>query len=233
VLKGLVKAGLLESLCTEKNLIFKCVLVEAHKSVQNKLAIKPPYQAATPKYEDNAVEIGDVDSEITYPATPKTTQPAIPQYNNNYYIFLFKQFSRFWELYPIKKAEQQAWQVFQELNPSEALIEQILSALQAQINFIQRQQAQGHWVPNWKNPANWLTQLCWKDELTPTAKETTYATYETRHPKHSAYDPLWVICQGANPTEDDSACEDESNVIQFPTRCAGAARTRCNLYSHR
>ena len=217
-LRGLVKAGLLESLCTEKNLIFKCMLVEVYKSVQNKLAIKPPPQTATPINGDSAEEIRVFDNNSIHSATPKTAKAAIPQYNN-YYIFLFKQFSRFWELYPIKKSQQYAWKVFQEINPSDELIEQILSALQAQINFIQQQKAQGLWVPNWKNPANWLAQQCWADELTHYSQDIKNANYETSHTQPTAYDPLWSSCgSGSEDESGKNGADETSNVISFARR---------------
>ncbi|WP_419419452.1 hypothetical protein ACNVED_13190 [Legionella sp. D16C41] len=215
---GLVRAGLIEVQSDGMQLILKCPLASTDYFVQNKAAIKPPQKVATPTNQDNTENIRVFGNKTIYPATPKTIKAAIPQYNN-YYIFLFKQFEKFWELYPVKKSQQQAWQVFQELNPSSTLIEQILLALQAQVNFIQQQKAQGLWVPNWKNPANWLTQQCWADELTQYSQDINNANYETSHTQPTAYDPLWSSCGSGSENESGKNGEDEaSNVISFARR---------------
>ncbi|HHV6060357.1 TPA: hypothetical protein ACULYW_001728 [Legionella pneumophila] len=215
---GLARAGIVEIQSDGMQLILRCLLASKDYFVQNKAAINPPQRAATSINQNNADNIRSFGNKATYSAIPKNEKAAIPQYNN-YYIFLSKQFEKFWELYPVKKSQQQAWQVFQDLNPSTTLIEQILLALQAQVNFIQQQKAQGLWVPNWKNPANWLAQQCWADELTHYSQDIKNANYETSHTQPTAYDPLWSSCgSGSEDESGKNGADETSNVISFARR---------------
>ncbi|CEG62210.1 hypothetical protein [Legionella micdadei] len=209
---GLERAGMIEVQSDGMQLILKCPLASRDFSVQNKAAINPPQKATTNPHDKSFVNKGISEVEHTNADIAEPQKAAIP-HNDNYYIFLFKQFEKFWELYPIKRSQQKAWEIFQQLNPSEDLVKQILAALKSQITFIQKKQARDQWVPNWKNPANWLSQQCWKDELTmELPQEEKHATNQTNYPKQQATDLLWDSCSpGSKGSERSNA-----NVIFFP-----------------
>lgn len=182
-LKSLEKAGLIEIQSLDSKLIFKCLLLDRDNSLQNKLATKSPAQTATKPPENSPVRSRDLEDYSEKAATPKSAKPAIPQYNNNYFLFfLLNAFEEFWEHYPLKAGRENALEVFKKLNPSEALFAEIKAGLQQQIEFYQNQQAAGVWMPAWKYPANWLTQQCWKN--TPISlQEHQHGT----HQQHSGY----------------------------------------------
>ncbi|HHF7373995.1 hypothetical protein [Legionella bozemanae] len=213
-ISGLVRVGIIAIQSEGMQLILKCELATRHYSVQNKAAINPPQKADRNLHEKNFVNAGLSGSEPLKADIAESPKAAIPQSNNNYYfIYLKKRFESFWELYPLKKAQQKAWEVFQTLSPSDALIEEMLTALQAQINFINLLKSQGEWVAPWKYPANWLAQHCWKDELiTPTAKESKHAPHKTNYSQSKTTDALWESCKSGYIDE----YESESNIIFFP-----------------
>jgi hypothetical protein len=210
---GLVRVGIIEVQSEGMQLILKCQLATRAFSVQNKAAINPPQKATTKPHEKNLVDTGFPEVGTSEADIVESSKAAIPLKSNNNYIFLLKHFERFWQLYPVKKSEAKAWQVFQELNPSDALIAQILNALQNQLHFVQRQQSLGRWVPNWKNPANWLAQRCWNDVI-PTEQplqENQHAKNQVSYRKQQTTDSLWALCK-PDSEESDASC---SNVIEF------------------
>lgn len=213
-ISGLVRVGIIDVQSEGMQLILKCVLATRHYSVQNKAAINPPQKADIKPHEKKLVNTGLSESELLKADTAEPPKAAIPQSNNNYYfIYLKKRFESFWELYPLKKAQQKAWEMFQTINPSDSLIEEMFTALQAQINFINLLKSQGEWVAPWKYPANWLAQHCWKDELiTPTAKELKHAPHKKNYPQSKATDAFWESCKSGCIDE----YESESNIIFFP-----------------
>ena len=179
-LKALEKAGLIGIQSLDNQLIFKCLLLERDRSVQNKLATNPPQQAATkPPYINNEKSVS-YDNSTQNADIPKTTKPAIPLNNNNYILFfLLNAFEAFWECYPLKIDKENALEVFKKLNPSQALLDEIMASLQQQIEFYQSQQAAGVWMPAWKYPTNWLAQQCWKN--TPVTNEPQQENRNATH----------------------------------------------------
>jgi hypothetical protein len=164
-LKALEKAGLIEIQSLDKQLIFKCLLLDRDNSAQNKLATNPPYQAATNPPDINNEKSVSYDNSSQNADIPKSPKPAMPLNNNNNIIlfFLLNAFEAFWERYPLKNDKENALEVFKKLNPSQTLLDEIMAGLQRQIEFHQSQQAAGVWLPAWKYPCNWLAQQCWKN----------------------------------------------------------------------
>jgi hypothetical protein len=139
----------------------------------------------------------------------KTAKSVTPLKDNNY-IYLLSQFEKFWSLYPVKKSKQQALEIFKSINPDDALFNQIMQRLNAQIKHRQTMEAQNNWIPPWKYPANWLIQRCWEDELPmEPIQEKRRASHRKNTGSERAKDRFW------NPEafEDDSSTS--SNVIQF------------------
>ncbi|PJE09597.1 MAG: hypothetical protein CK430_11015 [Legionella sp.] len=210
-ISGLVRAGIIEMQSEDMQLILKCQLATRAFSVQNKAAIKPPQKTTTNPHHKSLVDAGYLRVETSNADIEESSKAALPLNSNNY-IFLLKHFEQFWDLYPLKNSEAKAWQIFQELNPSDELIAQIVTALKNQIQFVQRQQSLGHWVPNWKNPANWLAQRCWNDviPIEQNLKEN-HAKNRVNYRNQQAADSLWALCK-PDDEESDTAC---SNVIEF------------------
>lgn len=211
-LSALERVGLISIQSQEMKLILKCDLATKGYFVQNKPVTKPSQQPVTLKLKQCVENKEFSNKNDDKPDIGKLAKAVTPLKDNNNYIFLSKQFECFWFLYPVKKDMQKAWEVFQGLNPSDALCAQIISSLQNQLNFMQQQQARGQWVPNWKNPANWLTQQCWNDELTEEApQEAKHAAYQPNHSNKGNADFFWDLCK------EGAECEtDRSNVIEFP-----------------
>ncbi|KTD65357.1 hypothetical protein [Legionella spiritensis] len=211
---GLARAGLIEVQSDDMQLILKCLFASRHYSVQNKAAINPPQKATINPPEQGLVNTGLSEGEALKAVTPQPVKATIPLNNDNYFIYLNTRFEDFWAIYPLKKARQKAWEVFQTLNPTDELITQILTALKTQIQFTNRQQQQGHWVAPWKYPANWLAQHCWQDELVmDQPKENHHAAHQTNRTKQPASDAFWDACKEGFDEHEEAA---DDNVIAFP-----------------
>ena len=218
-IKQLIQKGLLEVQPAQKQLIFKCLLALRDKSVQNQAATRPPYEAATRPTDDKLDITGVSEISISQATRPKTPQAATPHKDNNYLFFLPEAFSSFWESYPQKQGKQNAWVIFQTLNPDDLLMQKMLDALKAQVASVNERKALGLWVPNWKHPANWLTQHCWEDEIEP-IEEKTHAKRQTPATRKSPADIIWESCKGGADYdfEDELEDEPENNVIAFKKR---------------
>lgn len=91
---------------------------------------------------------------------------------------VMERFVRFWEAYPRKVGKGAAEKAWRKLKPSETLTDDILSAIAAQKKSRQWLRDGGQYIPN---PATWLTQRRWEDDLqerveanTPKALQTSY-----------------------------------------------------------
>lgn len=71
-------------------------------------------------------------------------------------------FSRFWAAYPRKVGKQAAKKSWSRFHPSEELTQAILQAVEAQKQSRQWRENNGQFIPN---PATWLNQGRWEDEL--------------------------------------------------------------------
>ena len=220
---GLEKAGLLHIQSLEWKLIFQCVLATSDISNQNKPAIKQHGKPTSNLPTENSVNTRDSEDFEPETTTAKTTQPATPP-NNNYFIFLYQKFEKFWEKYPLKRSKQKAWKEFQSLQPTETLVNCMLSALDKQVEAHTHQVAYGQWVPDWKFPANWLAQHCWEDEIIiDTTKENINASNQKCNPAKRSIDPFWDSCKdGAEydlsdnkHLDDDSVNANGSNIVNF------------------
>lgn len=179
IIKGFEKAGLIKIRSANMHLILKCFLANSTKFVQNKPVTNPTHKAITSSSVPFAEKQMDYDDSVIKAAIAESSKAATPLRDNNYYIYLLSQFERFWSLYPEKKSKHQAQIAFEQLNPDVILFQQLIQALQTQINHARAMQLRGTLVPPWKYPANWLTQRCWLDE------RSTDALPETPHAAHT------------------------------------------------
>lgn len=205
-LSGLARAGVVNMQSEGLQLILKCPLATLGYFIQNKAAIKPPEEAALVLSNEYQVNKGLSGYNHSKANIDESQKAATPLKEDNYYIYLLSQFEKFWDLYPLKKSQQKAWQQFQALTPDEVLCCKIINALQEQIAFEKKLKSQGLWIASWKYPANWLAQHCWNDELIMEAlKERTHAKHQTDFSKPQPCDSLWDSCKsGLEPEEDNN-----------------------------
>lgn len=203
--KGLEKMGVIHVQSEGKKLLIKCLLATRDYCVQNKGVTKPSQQAVRLNDEKKDLESIDYSIQPSKGVSDKTAKGVTPPVNNIYIYFLWENFEIFWDLYPVKKSKQKAWEIFQTISPSAEEFQTMLHGLEKQCIFYQEQQRNGCWVPAWKYPTNWLLQRCWDDELVQTSKrEGGYGNKQT-------YDAFWESCKEGGY---DEAC-DISNVIQL------------------
>ena len=201
-LKGLERAGIIRIQSFKWKLVVHCVLVVADYSVPNKPDTNQPYQSAIKPHEENSFTTRATASSVKtthQKATGKADIPLMSEKNN---MCVYAQFEKFWLVYPKKMAKQKAWELFQELQPTEALFDHMLSSLQRQVEATQILKSRGQWVPKWKFPANWLAQQCWDDEInTTTHEESNHANDSGRHATQGSVDHFWESCKaGAKPS---------------------------------
>lgn len=72
-------------------------------------------------------------------------------------------FEKFWAVYPKKVGKQAAYRTWSRLKPNAELTQTILKAVEYQRSTDQWQKENGRFIPN---PATWLNQGRWEDEVT-------------------------------------------------------------------
>ena len=219
-LAGLERAGLIRFQSEDKQLILKCPLAIRDYCAQKKAVTNPSQQAVSLENEKVLENTGLSDHQAAKADIGEQAKAVLPHNINDNYLFLYTQFNQFWEVYPNKKSQQKAWEAFQNINPDEALVAHMLRALATQIQHHETLQDAGHWVPNWKYPANWLAQHCWNDELTPvTTLEQKNAKHAAHPTKKAAFDHFSESCGDApfDFEEEPETGTRSSNVVQFRT----------------
>ncbi|WP_392536727.1 hypothetical protein [Legionella sp. 227] len=210
-LSALGRAGLITLQSEGLKLILKCDLATMGYFVQNKVDLNPTQQLDLSKNQQRLINTSLSETGALKPNIDKSPKADTPLKEDNYYIFLLSQFEKFWDLYPLKKSKQKAWEAFQALNPTAELLTQIYSSLQQQIQFYQQQHNQGQWVAAWKFPANWLGQHCWEDDIqSDMCQETNNAVHKTNYQKQPIRDSFWESCKSG--IEEES---DDSNIIEL------------------
>lgn len=210
-LSALGRAGLITPQSEGLKLILRCELATMSYSVQNKLDLNPTQQLDLSKNQQHLINTDLSEIKALKVDIDESIKADTPLKEDNYYIFLLSQFEKFWDLYPLKKSKQKAWEAFQALNLTPELPIQIYSALQQQIQFYQQQHSQGQWVAAWKYPANWLAQHCWEDEIqSDTCQETNNAVHETNYKKQPIRDSFWESCKSGIEEEADDNIIDLS-----------------------
>lgn len=218
IIYALERAGLVEIKSIGKQLILKCLLANSDLSAQNKPDTNPTHQPSTNPNDKNNIKSSSYDKKYQKPSTGQNTKPDTPHNSKDLFIFLQQQFENFWSLYPLKQDRTKAWREFASLKPDAQLVEQILTALQAQINNREEIEFIGEWLPNWKYPATWLARKCWNDELLTlkTQEEQQNEANKARSRKKSATDILTESCKDANFDFDfDEPAEPGGNVLSF------------------
>ncbi|WP_412755259.1 hypothetical protein [Legionella pneumophila] len=213
-IKGLERSGLIAIQSFDKHLILKCLLADISYSVQNKPDTNPTQQADTKPHVKLLVNTGFSEGAEVKANTDEILKADTPLIKENNYIYLLQRFEHFWRMYPEKKSRERAYEIFEQINPNEPLLQTMLQALAQQIKARTEKEAHGEWVPAWKFPANWLSQKCWEDEVKIELTQEKRNEKCGPNTKNRAIDPFW------NPETGDTAstCEDEyepSNVINL------------------
>ena len=205
VIKSLEKAGLIAIQSAEKHLILKCLLAKWDNFVQNKPDTNPTQQTDTENHSENTASSRDYNKNLLKPDIDKTVKADTPHNSEKDLVCLGKIFETFWESYPQPADKQKSWQAFVQVNPDEVLFAQMMQALKQQISHYEKLKKQGQWVPNWKYPANWLTQQSWNQVITSTAiKESVHEKNQRSNPAKNTFDLFWASCeQGATLSFDD------------------------------
>jgi hypothetical protein len=92
-------------------------------------------------------------------------------------------FDQFWQAYPKKRSKGDARRAWQKLQPSPALVQQILTALGWQVLQPQWTKDGGQFIPH---PATWLRGERWDDEPMVDARQQAIAAANDYHAHRQA-----------------------------------------------
>jgi hypothetical protein len=95
--------------------------------------------------------------------TETETETEVKQKPKQKRVTMMDRFEDFWKSYPKKKSRGDAEKAWVKINPSEPLIEHILSAVQRATTSIDWTKDNGQYIPH---PASWLNRKGWEDEYT-------------------------------------------------------------------
>ena len=213
-LSALERVGLISLQSEELQLILKCNLATLGYFAQNKVVTNPSQKAVTFCSSQPLEKKGVYNDSSDIPVTAELSKAVTPLIKENNYIYLLQRFDHFWRMYPEKKSRDRAFEIFQQINPDEPLLQCMLQALYQQITAREAKEAHGEWVPAWKFPANWLSQKCWEDEVKIELTQEKRNEKRGTNTKSGAIDPFW------NPETGETASTDEdeykqSNVINL------------------
>lgn len=88
---------------------------------------------------------------------------------NNY----SEEFSKFWDSYPVKIGKDAAWQSWQQRLHEMPSIAEVLKCIDNQKKW-RDEAGKDEFRPGWKNPATWINQGCWNDEITTERRSTWF-----------------------------------------------------------
>ena len=126
--------------------------------------------AGNRQHNDNDIDNdndNDIDNDNDNDTDTNITPPAEPDGDNEKKEPLQdRRFDEFWKLYPKKVGKQAAKNSWKRIKPNAELFDRILAAVQKAKNSAQWTRNNGQYIPN---PATWLNQGRWDDELEPAA----------------------------------------------------------------
>lgn len=129
---------------------------------------------------DRSMEYANLGSRAKGVAkTKRTGKPLHIEVEKEESLNAEEDFEVFWDCYPNKTGKQQARDAFLKLSPDGALLEKIISAVNAQKMTDRWQKEGGRYVPY---PANWLEGKRWEDETeppkAPIPAETSFKSFD-------------------------------------------------------
>ena len=89
-----------------------------------------------------------------------------------------ERFERFWKAYPNKVGKKAAVKAFEKIKVSDELLETMISALERAKQSARWQRDDGQYIPN---PATWLNQGRWEDEMKPASVSVRQGSYTPNH----------------------------------------------------
>ena len=107
-------------------------------------------------------------SSLTLALTGSTDPPLPPAPQNGAARSLhLAEFQTFWQAYPQdhRTAKRKAEEKFIRARKAGVTLQVLLDALTGQIELRAAKTRHGEWVPEWCNPASWLHQRRWEDEI--------------------------------------------------------------------
>ncbi|MDP2734971.1 MAG: hypothetical protein Q8P12_02060 [bacterium] len=125
-------------------------------------------------------------------------------------------FGRFWEAYPKKVGKGEALKSWKKIRPSGELVAKILGAVHVQRGSEQWRKESGQFIPN---PATWLNQTRWEDEL------------DTARPQAPKIMGNCPACQGAIREGDE--VERSKSGRDYHSNCLKVIRERAEIEKNR
>ena len=125
-----------------------------------------PVQSSNTEY--NETDNSDTEYSDTENNNARSDRSALSQ----------KRFEEFWDAYPRKVGKGAAEKAYSKIKPDDALQERILDAVDAAKQSFNWQAEGGRFIPN---PATWLNQRRWEDELPagyPARSKGTRSAYD-------------------------------------------------------
>ena len=135
--------------------LIACGFIEQTEDASNTLADASNLIAFDTQETETETEITETD-----PDSEKEPKPARAR------VVYGQEFLSFWAAYPKKIGKDAAWKSWKKTKPP---IEEVLSAISAQIETPAWKKEGGQFIPN---PATWLNQGRWKDEIPAEEKIT-------------------------------------------------------------
>ena len=166
---------------------------DRHQQIRAKKSKYPSPDDRTPENESVCNQLISDDSKC--PRNPIRIQSeSNPNPNTNVRTHdaeIRERFEQFWTAYPRHTAKQNAWKAFQKLKPDEALLGQMLKALEQQKQSDQWTRDGGSFIPH---PATWLNQERWTDELPRGGKTVIAQQYQQRdYSQEQENPPDWML----------------------------------------
>lgn len=128
---------------------------ESHQRIQSKRSKFPDPPLLTVTHGDSPSESNPIQSN----PNPNTESNPNPNPNVTHVRARETDFDRFWAMYPKKVGKKDAFKAFIK---ADASIDEILDAVDRQMHSAQWQREGGRFIPN---PATWLRQGRWDDEI--------------------------------------------------------------------
>lgn len=129
-------------------------------------------------------ELGFIDGDMTSKRRPNDVQMCVQtrldktRKEKNYVQNCTNNFALFYSAYPIKRSKKKAFEAWKKTKPD---IDVCLKAIENQKIEKQKLKEAKEFCPGWKNPATWLNQGCWEDEIIKTERENERDEFLRRH----------------------------------------------------
>lgn len=172
-LNRLVTVGLVRTYTVEDKPFLQLLTWERHQQIRNSKSKYPgPEKADLKSIEINCNQLKSIAPVIQSNPNPNPNPNPTRATADKSADTLFDQF---WDAYPKKVAKEPAKKAFLKHKPDQALLDKVLDALQRYKRTDQWTRDNGQFIPN---PATWLNQRRWEDEIKPgVGKKVSFQDY--------------------------------------------------------